>query len=106
MRNLIESEDIDVNGHDEVHCTALHLAMKRNQSDIVTTLLTSSHLKLEITDYFGWSGLHYACESNAFNTIIALGKDQRCTESVIKMRDFDYDTTVMVAVRDEFQKKR
>ena len=99
VRNLIEREDIDVNGYDEVLSTALHLAMERNQSDIVTTLLTSSHLKL-ITDCFGWNGLHYACESNAFNTIAILGKDQRCTESVINMKDFNNDTAVMVAIRN------
>ena len=98
VRNIIENEDIDPNGYEDF-CTALHYAMKNNQYDIVRTLLTSPHLKLDITDCLGWSGLHYACANNAFNTITVLGKDERCTENVINMRDFDNETPVMVAIR-------
>ena len=62
VKSIIDSESLDLNQfHESVSRTVLHYAMWQNSPSIVTTLLSSETIRVDLTDCFGWTGLHYAC---------------------------------------------
>eukprot|EP00092_Neocalanus_flemingeri_P056385 GFUD01066837.1.p1 GENE.GFUD01066837.1~~GFUD01066837.1.p1 ORF type:complete len:113 (+),score=16.87 GFUD01066837.1:147-485(+) len=72
--------------------------MGYNHPSVVTTLLSSADTRLDITNRFGWTGLHTACYFNNVSVIKLFCSDARCTPAIINMKDWQGRTALMVAV--------
>eukprot|EP00092_Neocalanus_flemingeri_P084019 GFUD01105518.1.p1 GENE.GFUD01105518.1~~GFUD01105518.1.p1 ORF type:complete len:200 (+),score=65.83 GFUD01105518.1:3-602(+) len=73
--------------------------MWHNQPSVVTTLLSSTDTRLDVTSTFrGRTALHLACRYNCASVIAIFGRDYRCTPATLNMKDNAGDTAVMLAV--------
>eukprot|EP00092_Neocalanus_flemingeri_P004823 GFUD01005191.1.p1 GENE.GFUD01005191.1~~GFUD01005191.1.p1 ORF type:complete len:161 (+),score=36.02 GFUD01005191.1:147-629(+) len=73
--------------------------MGYNHPSVVTTLLSSADTRLDITNRFGWTGLHTACYHNNVSVITVFCSDARCTPAIVNMKDKQGRTALMAAVK-------
>ena len=104
VQSILTDGSVDMNSSPDSdhgdYNTPLQVAMSNNHPSIVTTLLSSQHIRLEVIHrLFGWTGLHYACFSNSVACVNIYGRDYRCTPAIINMKDNHGETALMVAVR-------
>eukprot|EP00092_Neocalanus_flemingeri_P012397 GFUD01013365.1.p1 GENE.GFUD01013365.1~~GFUD01013365.1.p1 ORF type:complete len:338 (+),score=116.46 GFUD01013365.1:142-1155(+) len=99
VQAILDTGEVDVNGTDQYGRTPLHIAMWHNHPSVVTTLLSSTDTRLDVTSTFrGRTALHLACRYNCASVIGIFGRDYRCTPATLNMKDNAGDTAVMVAV--------
>ena len=62
MEKILGREEVDLNtGYGYAQVTPLMLAMGHNHPSIVTRLLSIPHIRLDCTDTWGSTALHWAC---------------------------------------------
>ena len=60
VETILARGEVVVNGVDQDGDTPLMIAMIHNQASIVTRLLSIPHIRLDCTDVYGRTALHYA----------------------------------------------
>ena len=100
VESILASGNVDINSCDGnfYHNTPMHYAMGFNHINIVTRLLSCAQTKLDVTNKYGKTSLHFACASNCTSGIRILGRDYRCTPAILNMKNNDGDSALMSAV--------
>ena len=87
-----------MNSQDENSTTALHWAMQFNRVSIVRLLLARPETKMEITDDYGDTAIHYACWHISAEVVRLYCQDARCTPDLLNKKDNAGRTPLMEAV--------
>ena len=96
---ILAEGEVDANNVDDGGCTPLYYAMMFNHPNIVSKLLATVDIKVDVTDSYGETGLHEACGNNNVECVKLFTKDKRCTPDVLNMRDNNGESAVMAAVK-------
>eukprot|EP00092_Neocalanus_flemingeri_P047288 GFUD01053551.1.p1 GENE.GFUD01053551.1~~GFUD01053551.1.p1 ORF type:complete len:162 (+),score=38.73 GFUD01053551.1:60-488(+) len=72
--------------------------MENNHPSVVTTLLSSADTRLDVTNSYGRTALHFACYNNNVSVITVFCSDARCTPAILNMKNRQGRTALMLAV--------
>ena len=82
-------EGVDINGVNNVGQTGLMMAMMFGNTEVAAALLAHVDIKLDTTDIYGSTALHWACLGDEVESVKLFLGHPDCTKEVVKMRDED-----------------
>jgi len=91
------SEGVDINARDSTGNYGLHMAMFRNNMDIVKLLLSHGDIQIDITDSGASTALHNACSRNSVESVRLFLAHPSCTRDIVTMESKHGATAEMVA---------
>jgi len=99
VKELLSEGLADINNDYDGETPLMH-ATNKNQTSVMSLLLTYKDLVLDKATKEGYTALHFACDErgDSFPVIPLLGSDKRCTPVVLNKKDSDGDSPLMWAV--------
>jgi len=96
VEDILDNEEVDINGRDERGEIPLHTAARWGHLDIVRRLLEYPGIKINDA---GETVLHVACTNDRAAAVVQLLlQDRRCSPSVVNKKDGAGETALMIAV--------
>ena len=92
------ASNVNINDKSYFGNNPLMTAVTHNKLEIVKILLARDDLDLAVTDTYGETALHMACESGYADIVALICQDRRMTGQIINMKTNRGDSALMRAV--------